>query len=83
MPVMDGYAASGEIRRREASGENSVRTPIVALTVSAMTGDRERCLAAGMDNYVGKPIEAERLTFVLEEYLLRDQRPAESAAAAF
>ena len=65
MPEMDGYDATREIRRRE-NGHPPV--PIVAMTASAMQGDRERCLAAGMDDYVTKPISRERLEHVIERW---------------
>ena len=68
MPVLDGFATVEEIRRRE-QGANS-RTPIVALTAHAMQGDRERCLAAGMDDYLTKPIRPEELRNILDKYLV-------------
>ncbi|MDP1807132.1 MAG: response regulator, partial [Acidimicrobiales bacterium] len=62
MPVMNGYEASAEIRRREGPGRH---IPIVALTASAINGDEERCRAAGMDDYVTKPVTVGRLASVL------------------
>ena len=65
MPVMDGYESTRRVRKHEVmSGEH---IPIVALTANAMTGDRERCIESGMDNYLTKPIEKERLSQVLRE----------------
>jgi signal transduction histidine kinase/CheY-like chemotaxis protein len=68
MPEMNGYEASAEIRRREEPGRH---IPIVALTASAINGDEERCRAAGMDDYVTKPVTVDRLASVLRP-LIRD-----------
>jgi CheY-like chemotaxis protein len=66
MPEMDGLEATRFIRREEMAFRRS-RTPIIAMTAHAMTGDRERCLAAGMDDYVMKPIRADLLFRALED----------------
>jgi two-component system, sensor histidine kinase and response regulator len=65
MPQMDGLAATASIRERERS-EGAARVPIVAMTAHAMAGDRERCLAAGMDDYVAKPIHPRQLVEAIE-----------------
>ncbi|MEX0818628.1 MAG: ATP-binding protein, partial [Pirellulaceae bacterium] len=69
MPEMDGFLATHAIRKREASGERAGRIPIVALTANALKGDRERCLEAGMDEYLRKPLEGQELSAMLEKYL--------------
>jgi PAS domain S-box-containing protein len=66
MPELDGLQATREIRRREAGGPR--HTPIVALTAHAMSGDRERCLDAGMDGYMTKPVSPRELDEVLARY---------------
>ncbi|MGH8149612.1 MAG: PAS domain-containing protein, partial [Steroidobacteraceae bacterium] len=70
MPLMDGYAATSRLRRLE----RGARTPIVALTASAMTGQRERCLDAGMDDLITKPLDLARLQAVLERFGLEAGR---------
>jgi CheY-like chemotaxis protein len=65
MPEMDGLEATACIRAREKGGTR--RLPIVAMTAFAMKGDRERCLAAGMDGYIAKPIQAQELYRTIEE----------------
>lgn len=68
MPLMDGLEATQLIRQQEASaGDDSGRTPIIALTANAMSRDREQCLQAGMDGFLSKPFNAPDLLAVLEQ----------------
>ena len=59
MPEMDGYQATAAIRRIEGSSRH---IPIIAMTAAAMEGDRERCMAAGMDDYITKPVRLEAMS---------------------
>jgi two-component system, sensor histidine kinase len=68
MPVMDGLTATGEIRRHEQHS-GGARVPIIALTANAMEGDRERCLAAGMDDFLSKPFTQQQLATLLRRWL--------------
>ena len=68
MPVMDGYTATAQLRQREAGGR---RTPVVAMTADALEDARQRCLAIGMDDYIGKPIGMARLAAVIEKWTRR------------
>jgi signal transduction histidine kinase/DNA-binding response OmpR family regulator/HAMP domain-containing protein/CHASE3 domain sensor protein len=69
MPVMDGLEASRQINAKYAKG---IRPRIIAMTANAMQGDREMCLAAGMDDYVSKPVNVRELQFALERWGQRD-----------
>ena len=68
MPEVDGFAATERIRALEEGG----RTPIIAVTANAMQGDRERCLASGMDDYITKPINRSELITLLERWIAFD-----------
>jgi two-component system, sensor histidine kinase and response regulator len=76
MPEMDGFEATRAVRAGETAEQR--RLPIIAMTAHAMTGDRERCLEAGMDDYVSKPFETSRLI----ETILRTVNDARAAASS-
>jgi CheY-like chemotaxis protein len=74
MPEMDGFQATAAIRAeaRAREGSDAPRVPIVALTANAVSGDREACLAAGMDDYLAKPVQVEDLKRVLARWVPSD-----------
>ena len=69
MPEMDGFDATREIRKLGIKAKNKKVLPIVAMTANVMSGDRERCLDVGMDDYIGKPVQREQLESVLGKWL--------------
>jgi signal transduction histidine kinase/DNA-binding response OmpR family regulator len=83
MPELDGFSATREIRGLERDGRlawlGGRRLPIVALTVNAMKGDRERCLAAGMDAYASKPVNAAEIVSIVTQLLAATPRAADAA----
>jgi CheY-like chemotaxis protein len=76
MPVKDGYQATEAIRKHEKT--TGGRVPIIALTANAMQGDRENCVAAGMDDYLPKPVRANELQQMLEKWCTPGNRIASS-----
>jgi PAS domain S-box-containing protein len=81
MPGIDGFEATRQLRVMEAAASQS-RTPIIAMTANVMPGDRERCLAAGMDDYLPKPVEIGTVQKMMERWLQSGAAPAATAAPA-
>lgn len=69
LPIMDGITAAAKIRELEQS--TSIHTPIIAITANAMIGDKEKCLSAGMDDYLSKPFQPSQLINILESFVTR------------
>jgi two-component system sensor histidine kinase/response regulator len=82
MPEMDGLEATAEIRRRERSSGQATRIPILALTANTMEGDREKCLDAGMDDFIPKPIPVPLLHRALDRWVRPKPREASSTSTA-
>jgi CheY-like chemotaxis protein len=74
MPEMDGYEATAAIRQH--AGQDRMHLPIIAMTANAMQGDREQCLAAGMDDYVSKPVTTDDLLAVLRRWVWSSAAPS-------
>lgn len=69
MPEMDGFDATREIRKLDIKALDQKHLPVVAMTANVMSGDRERCLEVGMDDYIGKPVQRDQLASVLRKWL--------------
>ena len=81
MPILDGYGATRAVRKLESDGQRQGHVPIVAMTANAMAGDREKCLAAGMDDYMSKPLNRALLEQMLRKWLPKNAASRAPAAA--
>ena len=79
MPGMDGFEAARHVRGLGNANRTTARVPIIALTASAMAGDREMCLKAGMDDYISKPVSAQVLAGVLSKWLPKEPEASTQA----
>jgi CheY-like chemotaxis protein len=77
MPEMDGFEATGAIRDPQ-SGVDNPQIPVIALTASALKGDRQKCLAAGMNDYLAKPIHYVDLAAILQKWLPHEAESSSS-----
>ena len=80
MPVLDGYSATRRLREIE-TGQGKQRTPVIAMTAHAMSGDRERCLQAGMDDYLSKPLDRQLLEQTLTRWMPKSANVAAAVSA--
>jgi len=78
MPIMDGYEAARILREREIAADGGIRTSVIALTAHASAGEREKCLSAGMDDYLSKPASRSDLAVVLARWLGEPSAPEDA-----